>query len=67
MNYSESLNKHTSQPPDAPSSSDSDPRFATEDDFPDDCPLCEMMREDIRNGAKIEMIELDLDFEDFDD
>lgn len=29
--------------------------IATEDDFEDDCPLCEMMRERVRAGEEIEI------------
>jgi len=36
-------------------------RFATEDDFFDDCPICEMMRKRIRSGEKIEIIETKFD------
>lgn len=29
--------------------------IATEDDFEDDCPLCEMMRDRVRSGEQIEI------------
>ena len=35
-------------------------RFATEDDFEDDCPICEMMRARVRAGEKIEIHEFEL-------
>ncbi|MBI5310431.1 MAG: hypothetical protein HZB14_05325 [Actinobacteria bacterium] len=31
---------------------------ATEDDFEDDCPLCQMMRDRIRNGERIEIMKV---------
>lgn len=41
---------------------DTDPEIemaiATEDDFEDDCPLCESMRERVRNGERIEIIKM---------
>lgn len=70
MNNSKPRNAANASRDSDPSSrfdSNQGPRFATEDDFFDDCPLCRMMREDVRNGAKIEIFELDLDLEDIDD
>lgn len=32
--------------------------IATEDDFEDDCPLCEMMRERVRAGERIEIMKV---------
>lgn len=32
--------------------------IATEDDFEDDCPLCEMMRERVRSGEEIEIMKV---------
>lgn len=60
------------QTPDEPFASQIDPDtflgFATEKDFPDeDCLCCEMIREEIRNGAKWERHMLDLEGFDEDD
>ncbi len=42
--------------------SGSEPEFevvvATEDDFEDDCPICQMMRKRVRNGERIEITKL---------